>query len=272
MASRPPRYARRESVASTIQAKPWAILAGIRLRRTFVEHLDPRLRVVPGRGVPDITVDPERAPRLVVIEIGPGPELPRQAIDYAGQVRQVSIPTMSLPPSEWTKKVDEVLDALAPEDLLLFLFPEPGLQGRLEHQAAFAIQPSVGCVVPFRNLALPLAYARSPHHDDFAPIHRSPHAFAHLTGNIPAGGLHGMMIRCGVLRQLGGLSGVLVETGVIEAAGGDAVGVAVSLACLRHGLRNVSVCGVTCDRELTAVQPLAGRPRAARFAAPAPAS
>jgi hypothetical protein len=146
------------------------------------------------------------------------------------------------------------------EDGLVFLIDEhrPIAAGHFAALAAFAIQPSVGAVWPFRRSDLKLSYTRHPYGDRLTQVAQPPNPYSRFSGNILTGPLHCMLTRTenlrlaiDVLSNLGDVSFDFLD----RSADLDAVGASLGLALLTLRRRNVSCRGMFCDVSLGDVFP-----------------
>jgi hypothetical protein len=253
------------SVAADTDAKPWVHEACLATRRRHLEDIDGRLQLAREQSQhryhyePDLRRDGELPAVRVMMATATGAESYPAEPAYAGPTQTVALAIAK----ESTN--GDVLDRLrtacndsASDDGLVWLIdgrrriPE----GELERLAAFAIQPGVGAVWPFRSALARLCYTRHPSADRLAQLARVSNAFTRFSGNVLTGPFHGLLVRTRALRQA---LVRLEETGpdaraIAEfrrrTADLDAVGASIGLALIASGLRNVSCRGMMCDIDL----------------------
>jgi hypothetical protein len=228
--------ARAESFASNWTAKPWALVAARRVLEKHLGRIDPRL-VAPSDALGSVRIGPADAPRLCVISLGPWEG---EDLSYAGIVRRFTVGPVP-------EAIDELLDAeCADDDVILFSLGQAAPKGPVEHMAAFAMQASIGCVLPFQNEGVRRAYTLAPDGSRLEPLVVPRGSFSGYSGNVLAGPLGGLAIRRDAVLALGGVTAVARRFGIESGADPDALGAALGLACLAAGRRNVAVRGVRC--------------------------
>jgi hypothetical protein len=215
--------ARPGSVAEDPTAKPWIAAAAQRVLSAHLRALDPRLSI--GEAPRSIRFLPGAAPRIERARIAPGLGLleTAHALDHAaralddGALLRVS------------------LDGSA---------PLPSGDPDHDEAAAYAVQPGVGCVWPFRA-GVRCAYTVEA--GGLSPLDRPRGPFSAHSGNVLTGPLHGLTVRASALRAAGGFTGALAEARAAATSDPNLLGAALGLACLRASLRNVAARGATCD-------------------------
>jgi hypothetical protein len=124
--------------------------------------------------------------------------------------------------------------------------------------AAFAIQPAVGAVWPFRAEETRLCYTTHEFGDRLAAVEGVPNVYSRFSGNVLTGPLHGMLLgkesldtALDALADLGETGFDFLDRELVL----DAVGATIGLALLVAGKRNVGCRGMMCEVDLPIVYP-----------------
>ena len=221
-------------------AKPWVHAAALRARLRYIRaqhplltldessfrdgiHREPRLE--PGR-------DPGDYPKVHVVRVGQG--LPKPDLSYSGVLEHRELSLSAFTSADW-----------CPGDYYVFVAAQASIVGDLDRLMAYAIQPNVGGVWPFRNEVLRLAYSSHPAQRKLFPVEGQRSTFSTMSGNILTGPLHGLVIAGDLLRQV---CRDMEGKGFV-ANDPELIGALVGLITLRQGKRNAAVRGVITDYE-----------------------
>jgi hypothetical protein len=150
-----------------------------------------------------------------------------------------------------TETFRDNLDRLSEESLILFQCNdmEP-LYGDVASMEGFALMPDVGAVWPIRGGLMRYGYTINQACEGMIPIGFDTTYYPQSSRNILTGPLHGLMIELKKLRGLGGLTRFQLES---PTGTSHEIGARLGIACLKAGLRNVSVVTAFCQQSLPAV-------------------
>jgi hypothetical protein len=214
--------ARPGSLADDARAKPWATAAARRVVERHLAALDPRLSLDRGRRA--LRFRDGTAPHVTLLAA-------RAGADLAATARALDAAAAALD--------DAAILRVAVEDAPPIRV-EPGDGDEL---AAFAVQPAVGCVWPFRAGTDGLRGAYTVEESALVALAAPRSSFSGMSGNVLTGPLHGLTVRAGALRAAGGFAGALAASGGAATDEPALLGAALGLACLRAGRRNVAARG-----------------------------
>ncbi len=144
-------------------------------------------------------------------------------------------------------------EALRENYCLLQVEGQPKINGDLSRVLTFALGRDAGLAWPHRQRQLPTEYRFNTTSGTFVPTTRD-HSFCNETLTVLAGPLHSTVVGKNLLIHLCDeiLKGPDAHLKFVGKQG-EGLGVALSLAANKIGLRNVSVRGAYCDQELSAV-------------------
>ncbi len=224
------------STALDAGAKPWASEAAWRVRGRHVAALDRRLALVGERrgsaAVLTLRAD-VTAPPLHVLDLGAVSHAPPR---YDGPRRDVSLEAAA--PQRVARAADQAIARLGDDELLLLRVPgAPPLDGDARPLAAYAIQPAIGGVWPFRAPGRRGGYTVDGV-GRLRALEPTDTPFSVCSGNVLTGPTHGLLCRAGVVRALGGFARHADDAL-------DRLGARLGLAAHAAGLRNVSAASMT---------------------------
>ena len=234
------------SIAHDGGAKPWAQGAGMRVQQFHLKTIHPWLTLNPMDKFPqiDALISDEALPEVVFLSLINDEKDLFKFEKYRGRKKKIFVRDFA----DWTQRdfLTELKSIVNKQSFYLFmedLSPEE-ITGDVERSLAFAIQPRVSCVWPFKNESLRLAYTTNWTTDKMylASLKHPRSVFSNASSNVLTGPLRGLFID--------GAKLILIIDKIIDddqssdflnsAFDSDQCGAFIGLYGLTIGFRNVS--------------------------------
>lgn len=232
---------RKGSVSIDPDSKPWAFDAALQCRLEHLQKIDKRL----GLSDADISRHSHSDPVLDEKNIESLPVL--NFVTTKGEFKsKIRYPGNKVNLIDWTGSADDlkhIIERVSADDLMLFVDgTKAPLTGIVSPNAAYAIQPMVFSVYPFRTDGLRCGYfLKDKGH--LTPIQKPRGAFSYNSGNILAGSLHGMLVQGSKLKS------VPLNQWFSE-EDWEKSGIQLAMESERRGYRNVAAKGLQTDEPL----------------------